>query len=108
VITSRSIACGLAELCGDSDPACVAGVMCQTALLMLNEKDIDFTRHLVDYRDPPPWCTPALHQPTPCHLHACPCKPLSPKKIRSDHRSQQCIQQIPICLAVPETHTGLC
>ena len=32
-----------------------AGILCQTALLMLNEKGVDFTRHLVDYRDPPSW-----------------------------------------------------
>ena len=33
----------------------LAGILCQTALLMLNEKGVDFKRHLVDYRDPPSW-----------------------------------------------------
>ena len=62
-----------------------AGVMCQTALLMLNEKGVNFTRHLVDYRDPPPWCA------APCARAAkAVCEPTS-WRVTAAHAGKPCM-----------------
>ena len=74
--------------CPAQNLRCYAGPICQTALLLMNEKGLPVNRHYVDYNNSPTWCAPSASSGASClQLLAASCS-----HSEADAQSCECMQ----------------